>query len=481
MRVRLPLGYIKMGIGLVRSLYWRVGGIVYFRLQLMRLAAERTKASPAGQQEPVRVIASAGWYFPIYSHTFVYQELTQLLAAGFRVKFFYGAIKQGDHLPAQFEPLSQAKDRLVFHPVVCRRSVRYFARRSPERFEALLRQIEAQSGLSRAQLLAHEHVGQAFAFARLVDAYRPHYLHSYFFYQDALYALVASSLLDIPRGVSCYADHMLADYDLKMVPLHLRQASVMIATSRRIKSELLSIEPSTPESRILVKVNAINARHFPLVARERPSATEPFRLVSVCRIEPKKGLPYQVDAVDMLRRRGVPVEWTIVGGVDDNESSRACHAELLAKIASLGLDPCVFMPGKQSEEQINAIFARAHVFVAPFVETDSGDKDGVPTALLEGMASGLAVVATDAGSIPEVIEHGGNGVLVPQRDSGALADAIQSLAVDHARRETLGAAGAATVRERFDVRVCDHVFHDRLRRLLSVSAPVAVVDSQAAS
>ena len=78
------------------------------------------------------------------------------------------------------------------------------------------------------------------------------------------------------------------------------------------------------------------------------------------------------------------------------------------------------LEGRRSETDINAFFKSAHVFVAPFVETESGDKDGVPTSVLEAMAAGLAIVATDAGSIREAIEDGLDGVIVPQRNPGLL-------------------------------------------------------------
>ena len=123
----------------------------------------------------------------------------------------------------------------------------------------------------------------------MVEAYRPQYLHSYFFYDRSLMALVAGYLLNIPRGVSCYADHLLKDYELKVVPFHLELCSIVIATSERIRQELLEIAPQTDPNRILVKPNGIDTECFPVMQRVEPVEGEPFRLVSVCRIEPKKG------------------------------------------------------------------------------------------------------------------------------------------------------------------------------------------------
>ena len=101
-------------------------------------------------------------------------------------------------------------------------------------------------------------------------------------------ALVAGYLLDIPRGVSCYADHLLKDYELKVVPLHMELCSIIIATFDVIKRELLEIAPRTDPSRILVKPNGIDTDCFPVIQRIEPVEGVPFRLVSVCRASNRK-------------------------------------------------------------------------------------------------------------------------------------------------------------------------------------------------
>ncbi len=99
------------------------------------------------------------------------------------------------------------------------------------------------------------------------------------------------------------------------------------------------------------------------------------------------------------------------------------------------------------------------------MEIECGGKDGIPTALLEAMASGLLVVATDAGSMREVITDGHDGILVPQRDAQALAVTIASCLRDPARRVQLGQHAVQTIRTRFDVTVCERLFHERLLQL----------------
>jgi glycosyltransferase involved in cell wall biosynthesis/SAM-dependent methyltransferase len=437
-----------------------------FRLQLLRLRLERVLG---GGRQP-RVVATACWSFPIYSQTFVYQELTQLIHSGATVRFLYSELSRDDAMPPQFEPLWRARRRLPLDPSVCEASYAHFAARMPDRIESLVTLLAGASGLTPDAVRAHYHFRQAFAFARMAEACGPDYLHSYFFYEGTLFAFVASYLLRIPRGVSCYADHMLDDYPLKVVGLHLRQSSIVIATSQRIKAELLTLEPRTVSAQILVKPNGINTAAFPALPREAPRPGQPLELVTVSRIEPKKGLIHMADAIALIRERGIPVEWHIVGGVDDADASRAYAAELEDRIRARDLGGCVHLDGRLSESAINARFRTAHLFVAPFVETATGDKDGIPTALLEAMSSGLPVVGTDAGSIREVIDPDQNGVIVAQRDPRALADAIVALSADPDRQAALGREAARTVRARFDATSGERVFHERLRQILTARA-----------
>jgi glycosyltransferase involved in cell wall biosynthesis len=259
---------------------------------------------------------------------------------------------------------------------------------------------------------------------------------------------------------------MLNDYALKVVPLHLEQCSLAIATSHRIKRELIGLAPEIDPSKIIVKANGINPDAFPVMNRRDPEEEQPYRLVSLSRIEPKKGLIYLVEAMRLLRDQDCNVELHVLGGVDDSLSSREYAQALQLKIRDLGVEHFVHLEGPKGEEEINRFFKNSHLYIAPFVETDSGDKDGIPTSLLEGMSSGLPVVATDAGSIPEVIEDGRDGAIVPQRDPNALALAISGLINDPQRRIRLGQNAARKVRESFEIAGCERIFHDHLLTFL---------------
>ena len=430
------------------------------RATLLRLAAGRALH---GQ----RVMATICSEFPIYSQTFVHQELEQIATAGHTVRIAYSTSGGRKALGGRFDGLWRGRTRLVQHRPIHRRHLLRYERTEPARVGSLLERLADASGIPMDSLRDHDNVLEAFTFARMVEAWRPEYLHSYFFYDRSLMALIAAELHGIPRGVTCYADHMLADYELKVVPLHLELASLVVATSRRIKQELLALAPTTDPERILVKPNGVATERFPVLQRHEPAADQPHRVVTVARIEPKKGLITLVDAIGLLRARGLAVEAHIVGAADEwNPASREAKARLDERIDELDLWGAVHLEGRRDHAGVLRFLQGAHLFVAPFVETASGDKDGIPTALLEGMATGLPAVATDAGSIPEVVSHGEDGLIVPQQDPEAMADAIAALLTDPTRRMRFGARAASTVRSRFDATACEAQLHERIAHVI---------------
>ena len=121
------------------------------------------------------------------------------------------------------------------------------------------------------------------------------------------------------------------------------------------------------------------------------------------------------------------------------------------RAAELGIRDSVIFLGAQPQEFVRKAYQRAAVFALPCSLPAEGDRDGIPTVLLEAMASEVPVVSTTVSGIPELVESGRDGLLVPPGSPAMLADAIDQLLLDNNLRRNLGRAGRAKVSERFSI------------------------------
>ncbi len=182
----------------------------------------------------------------------------------------------------------------------------------------------------------------------------------------------------------------------------------------------------------------------------QPRQQEPLRLLLASRLSPEKGVHTAIEAMGHLVREQClhDVQLTIVGaGRPDYE------AHLHDLVRQLGLDAYVTFIGWQPREEIAAILARHHVFLLPPPHPEAFSR-----AVLEAMASGLAVIATDTGGTAELVRHGETGLLFAAGDSQQLAAQIERLAADDDLRQHLATAGQRIVCGEFDLeRMVDNV------------------------
>jgi glycosyltransferase involved in cell wall biosynthesis len=459
MRARIP-ARIRRPLRRLRSA-WREALVAWRRRRLA------TAAGRGGDGAP-RILALASWTFPVYSQSFVHQELASLAAAGFDVRLVFARHGRSRELAPAHRALARRALRLPYDPAVHRLDLEHFERREPATLATAFAELSAATGLDVARLLAHRDVLRGLSVARLAEAFRADYLHSYFFYEGALAAWLAARLLDLPRGFTAYADHRLDDYELKAAALQISTAELPVATSRGVAAELRALAPDCA-ARILIKPNAIDTRRFP--ERPRPAARSapptPLAIACVCRIDPKKGLEVLAEALARLGDSGIDAVVRHAGAADPAATvETAAEDRLRTRLAELGIAARFRREGVLGADGVSRLLAECPLFVAPYVETPDGDRDAVPTALLEAMSTGAAVVASDAGSIAEVVTPEVDGLLVPQRDPGALAAALARLAGDPALAARLGREAAATVRRRFDVAICEGALHERVRGLV---------------
>jgi glycosyltransferase involved in cell wall biosynthesis len=166
-------------------------------------------------------------------------------------------------------------------------------------------------------------------------------------------------------------------------------------------------------------------------------------------------LPVLIEACGTLRDAGVVFQCDIIG-------HGPMHDELQALIASRGLEHVVHLVGPKSQDEVAKMMAEATVFALASIVAPDGQMEGIPVALMEAMASGRAVISTAISGIPELIDHGVNGLLVPPGDAELFAEGIRTLLRDRERAAEMGRLGQHKVRAEFDIERCVAQLCERL-------------------
>jgi glycosyltransferase involved in cell wall biosynthesis len=187
--------------------------------------------------------------------------------------------------------------------------------------------------------------------------------------------------------------------------------------------------------------NGIDLERFRFAPRSDPS----LRVVAVGRLVEKKGFGDLIDAVALLRARGVDVVCDIVG-------TGPLEDDLRQRIAARGMDAWIQLLGPRPQKDVIELVRGARAMVAPCIVGDDGNRDGLPTVLLEAMALGTPCVATDVTGIPEIVREGETGLLVPERSPEALAEALQRLLRDASLGPRLARSARLMIEREFDIR-----------------------------
>jgi glycosyltransferase involved in cell wall biosynthesis len=216
----------------------------------------------------------------------------------------------------------------------------------------------------------------------------------------------------------------------------VRDADLVVAISDFARSQLMGLVEEEHWQKIQVVRCGVDPEVFSPAPDRRDGG--PLRVLNVSRLTPPKGNAVLLEALARLRDRGVAAQVIVAG-----DGVRREALERLAK--ELGVGDRVSFLGAIGQDRVIEELARADVFCLPsFAE-------GVPVVLMEAMAMETPVVASAVMGVPELVEDGTSGLLVPPGRPDAVADALAALAADPGRRATLGREGRRKVIAEFDV------------------------------
>ncbi len=379
--------------------------------------------------------------FPKISETFVLYEIVELERMGFRIEIFPLIREREAVVHAEAAPLVQrAYYSRPFEPKVLAAQA-YWLRRDPKRYLATWAAVLGGNARS-PKFLARAVVAtaQAAYMAQRMLELDVEHIHAHFATHAALAAYVAHRLTGIPYSFTAHADDIYTDQ--AMLDAKIRRASFVATISAYNRRFLIGKYGQAAETKVLVNYCGVNTSVF----EPRPALPqrELFVMTCVARLEEKKGHRYLIDACARLRDAGLKFRCRLIG---DGE----LRPDLEAQIARLDLGQHVELLGRKPQNEVQALLADSDVMVLPSITTADRRQEGIPIALMEAMATALPVVSTRISGIPELIEHSRSGLMVPERNAEALANALRLLIQNPAIGRSLGLAGRATVLQTFDL------------------------------
>ena len=282
-------------------------------------------------------------------------------------------------------------------------------------------------------------VEQGSRVAALLNGRKVNAVHGYFAHVPAEVAMHAAEQLRVPFGFSVHARDV-----RKVTAGELSRRAEKAACVVACNTDVAATMQQAGAGAHLIP-HGVDLSRFRVV----PLHTNgPFRILAVGRLVEKKGFRYLIEAASTFK---FPFTLRIVG----DGPERAALAKL---ISDYQLNDRVKLVGLKTHDQLPAEYANAHVVAVPSIVDHTGDRDGLPNVVLEAMASGRPVVASDAGAIRSAVNHGETGLIVPQKSPADLATALTSLAQNATFQKTLGQNARQRVEGDYELKRCSERF-----------------------
>jgi glycosyltransferase involved in cell wall biosynthesis len=375
--------------------------------------------------------------YPAVSHTFIFREIDSLRQAGIRVHT--ATIRQPSNLEVM-TPEEQLEARRTM--VVLSRSLPAMLKahahcliKNPAGYARMAAAAlkPAFSG-PRKPVKAAAYFAEAGILLEWLHGLGVNHVHEHFGNPTAVVALLMKTYGGISYSVSIHGPDIFYQVDSAMLEEKVRNASFVRCISHYCRSQIMRISPaSTWAKHHIVRCGVDPATYSP---RPEPGNAEPH-LLCVGRLVPAKGQHILLEACSLLKQDGLRFHLTLIGDGPDRASLERFSREH-------GLGESVTFTGVLGQDKVREWYDKADIFVlASFAE-------GVPVVLMEAMAKEIPVISTRITGIPELIDHGHDGLLATPGDTGDLALQIRTLLEDPEMRERFGKEGRKTVERRYN-------------------------------
>lgn len=373
--------------------------------------------------------------FPTQTHAFFWREAMALEEAGVPIHFLSTSCPPPDSCPHDFVAAARARTEYLFPPGGA--ALASLAASPVRTARAMSYVLNLRETPVRERLKMLALVPTAMALVRTARRRGLEHVHIHSCARAAHLGALGHILDGLGYSLTLHGDLPVygTDHAAKM-----RHARFVSAVTRPLRQSLeAEIGDGRPYPVIWMGVDTDRFRPAPDRFMRRPS--KPFRVLTVARLNLVKGHAFFLRAMAQLREEGIDIDYTIAGEGPARE-------EIEAEIGRLGLQDRVTLLGSVSETRVSSLLQKTDIVAL----TSFGMGEAAPVAVMEAMACGVPCLVSVIGGTPDMIEHGWDGMLVPQKDVGAIVDALRELITHPDLLPEMGRHARQTAEAKFDHR-----------------------------
>ena len=266
------------------------------------------------------------------------------------------------------------------------------------------------------------------------------HMHAHFGTVATVVARLASKITGVSYSFTAHAKDIFHETVVENVLRKKLADSAGVITVSQFNVKYLKDKYADAAAGVKLIYNGLELNDF----RFKPDEDRAPLVLGVGRLVEKKGFIYLLDACALMRSKGISFRCEIIGGGE-------LESDLLQQIQKLDLSGQVRLCGPMSQSDVKQKIREAKLLAAPCVHAKNGDRDGLPTILLEAMALGTPCISTPVTGISEALRPDETGLMVAERDAVALADACERLLTDQQLCNQLTSNGRRLIEDLFDI------------------------------
>lgn len=379
--------------------------------------------------------------FPHLPETFILREMCEIERLGWQVVLFPLIIEKPALIHEEVKPWLTRCHRMPLISIKILAECLWIFIRQPRKFVSILRRVLGDNLASPGVLLrALALFPKSIYAARVMSEQGVDHIHAHYATYPALTAWIIHQLTGISYSITVHAHDIYVEQS--MLATKLRDARFIIAISEFNREFLVRHLGAWVRNKIHIVHCGIRPDSYQARVTAKSTASLGFRLISIGSLQPYKGYVHLIRACALLKERGIAVVCSIIGGGEE-------QAELRQEIARLGLAESVLLLGPKTQHEVAQLLPEADCYVQPSIVTPSGKMEGIPVAIMEAMACGLPVLATEISGVPELVRPGVTGYLAKAADSEDLAEQLAGIYAAPDKAAELAAAGRLLVLKEF--------------------------------